>query len=92
MRGEIRKPTLYEKILLIIGILVLIIGFSFIQKVAVSTGFGYELLSLIFLWLILVTLIIILSASENMKEELKVVTQAELAEVRLMRQEMKKKR
>ncbi len=92
MAPEVRSPNLFEKILLVIGILVLIVGFAFIQKIATAIGFGWELLMLIFLWLILVTLIIVLSATENMKEELKIVTNAELAEVRLLREEFKRKR
>ena len=91
MAKEVRNPNLFEKILLVIGILVLIIGFAFIQKIAAVIGFGWELLALIFLWLILVVLIIMLSAIENMKEELKMANDIEVAELRLMRQEFKRK-
>ncbi len=92
MAPEMRNPNLFEKILLVIGILVLIIGFAFIQKIAIAIGFGWELLSLIFLWLILVVLIIMLSAIENMKEELKLANNIEVAELRLMREEFKRKK
>ncbi len=88
---ETRNPNLYEKILLVIGILVLVIGFAFIQKISSVIGFGWELMMLIFLWLILVTLIIVLSAAENTKEELKVVANNQLNEIRLLREEFKKK-
>lgn len=92
MAKEARNPNLFEKILLVIGILVLIVGFAFIQKIAIAVGFGFELLSLIFLWLTLVVLIILLSAIENMKEELKLANDIEIAELRLMRQDFKRKK
>ena len=87
---EVRQPNFYEKILLVLGILVLIIGFSFIQKLSPAIGFGFELLLLIFTWLILVILIILLSAAENMKEELKVVATAQLEELKLLRKGKKR--
>jgi len=92
MAKEVRNPNLFEKILLVIGILVLIVGFAFLQKIALAVGFGFELLSLIFLWLTLVVLIILLSAIENMKEELKLANDIEIAELRLMREEFKRKK
>lgn len=89
---KLRDPNVYEKILLVLGILVLMIGFSFIQKVSAVIGFGWELLFLIFAWLILVTLIIILSAAENIKEELKMVAENQLGELKLLRKELKGKK
>lgn len=88
----IRNPNVYEKILLVLGIVVLMMGFSFIQKISIMIGFGWELLTLIFLWLTLVTMIIILSAAENMKEELKIVAANQLEELKLLRKELRGKR
>ena len=87
-----RTPNLFEKILLVIGILVMIVGFAFVQMVSSAIGFGWELISLIFMWLMLVVLIILLSATENMKEELKIVSDNQLEELRLMRQDLKRRR
>ena len=76
----IRTPNFFERILLIMGVLVIIVGYGVIHRLVQITGigFGWELVSIIFLWLILIILVIVLAVSENMKEELKTVVENQL--------------
>ena len=86
-----RQPNVFEKILLLIGILIVIIGYSFIYKMYLATGMGltWDLLSVMFLWLLLAVMLIQLAVNENAKEELKLIVQEHLEEIRLLRQELK---
>lgn len=89
-----RQPNVFEKILLLIGILIVIIGYSFIHKMYLSTGMNltWDLLNVMFLWLILAVMLIQLAVNENVKEELKLVVQEHLEEIKLLRKDLTKKR
>ncbi|MCX8146969.1 MAG: hypothetical protein N3D84_00705 [Candidatus Woesearchaeota archaeon] len=86
-----RKPNLFEKILLFIGIAVLMTGYGFIHRQVSIEGFNIYSLIAIFMWLSLVALIIIAAANENIKEELKKIAELQLQEIRLLREEIRKK-
>lgn len=88
--GE-RKPNLFERILLIVGVAVLMVGYGFIHWQISLTGFNIEIIMAIFLWLILVAMIIIAAANENIKEELKQLVELQLQEIRLLREEIRRK-
>src|SRR3989304_3389709 len=88
----IRTPNFLERILLIIGVLVILVGYGVIRRVSDITGtFGWEAVAVIFLWLILITVIILLAGSENMKEELKIVLENQVEEIKLRSEEVRKK-
>lgn len=86
-----RKPNLFEKALLVVGIAILMAGYGFIHWQIVKEGFNSSSLILIFLWLMLVALIIIAAANENIKEEIKQLIEVHLQETRLLREEIRRK-
>lgn len=89
----IRTPNFFERILLIIGVLVIIVGYGIIRRVSDITGtFGWEAVAVIFLWLILISVVILLAVSENMKEELKIVLENQFEEIKLLREEIARHR
>ena len=88
----IRTPNFFERMLLIIGVLVIIVGYGVIYRVSQITGtFGWETVAAIFLWLILIAVVILLAVSENMKEELKQVLENQVEEIKLLREELRRK-
>ena len=88
-----RKPNAFETILLVIGIALIIIGYIVIHRMAVVEGFlSWELLQTTFLWLLMILLVILAAVNENMKEELKIVIQNQVEEMRLLRNDLKRKR
>ena len=86
-----RKTTLFEKILMIIGIALTILGFVMINQVFRASGsiISYNLTMSIFLWLILIILIIVVATFENQKEELGVIIKELNLETKLMREIIK---
>ena len=89
----IRTPNFFERILLIIGVLVIIVGYGVIYRVSQITGtFDWTTVSAIFLWLILIAVVIMLSVSENMKEELRIVIENQTEEIKLLREDLKQMR
>ena len=88
-----RKTNIFEKLLLIIGIMLLIAGYIVIHRMTIAEGrLSWELLQTTFLWLLMILLVILAAVSENMKEELKIVIQNQVDEIKLLRQDLKKKR
>tara|TARA_Y100000034_G_C6856837_1_gene389516 strand:+ start:97 stop:318 length:222 start_codon:yes stop_codon:yes gene_type:complete len=69
-----------EKVITFVGIFVLILGFTLMQKMLVAQGYllSWDLIHAIFLWVIIVIFLVILTVAENIKEELK-------AEIKLLR-------
>ena len=65
-----RSTSIFEKLLLVVGFLVLIIGYFFINKVFISEGYtiSWDFLQTVFLWLLMVIFIIILAIGEDIKE------------------------
>lgn len=89
---KIRQPNAFEKVLLIIGILVVMIGYGLIHRMVILQGFGWATLESILLWFILIFVIIIAAVNENMKEELRDVVENQLNEIRLLRRDMRLKK
>ncbi len=89
----IRTPNLFEKILLFLGIVIVLVGYGLIYKVfSITQAMTWEALTVVFLWLALIGIVILVAVSENMKEELRIVIENQLTELRLLREEIKKKR
>lgn len=86
-----RKPNAFEKILLVVGVAVLMIGYGLIHWQISLIGFTIDVITAIFLWFVLVTMIIIAAANENIKEELKQIVELQLQEIRLLREEVRRK-
>ena len=86
-----RKPNMFEKVVLFVGLLVLIFGYYIINKVLLIENYklSWEFLQTIFLWLLMVIFIIIIAIGEDIKESL-LINQTE--EIRLLRKELVKKR
>ena len=65
-----RRTSVFEKLLLVVGFLVLLIGYFFINKVFVAEGFtlSWGFLQTVFLWLLMVIFIILLAIGEDIKE------------------------
>ena len=65
-----RKTSFFEKMLLIVGILVLILGYLLISKVFLIEGgrLSWGFLQTTFLWLLMVIFIIMLAIGEDIKE------------------------
>jgi len=93
MIGLQRRPNVFEKILLVIGIGLIIVGYVAIHKTIMMEGnISWDLLQTIFLWILMILLVILAAVSENMKEELRMVIQNQIEEIRLLRKDINKKR
>lgn len=89
---DFRNPNLFEKILLVFGVFVIIISYVALHRMVVSGADSVDALQVIFLWLILLVMIIMTSVNENMKEELKIVIRNQHEEIKLLRQDLTKRR
>lgn len=90
---KLRNPNVFEKILLVIGILVCIVGYGLVQKLAMADGvLTWNLLIATFLWLIIISLIILTAVNENIKEELREIIMLQLEEIRMLRKDLTKKK
>ena len=87
------KLNMFEKVLLIIGVALIVLGYLAIHRLVVAEGaFSWDLLQTTFLWLLMVLMVILAAVNENTKEELKVVIHNQVEEIRLLRKDFKKKK
>ena len=65
-----RRTSIFEKLLLIVGFLILVMGYVFINKVFAAEGYKVScgFLQTVFLWLLMVIFIIMLAIGEDIKE------------------------
>jgi hypothetical protein len=85
--GFARKVTFFEKIILVIGLATIAVGFFFIQKVfQVDQQLSWLMLIAIFSWLSLLLLIIISSLNADVKEEITGVLKENADETRLLKE------
>ena len=79
-----RSTSIFEKMLLVVGFLVLIIGYFFINRVFVAEGFvvSWGFLQTVFLWLLMVIFIILLAIGEDIKEGILLQQLDELRELK----------
>tara|TARA_Y100000310_G_C20645040_1_gene796063 strand:- start:1685 stop:1963 length:279 start_codon:yes stop_codon:yes gene_type:complete len=68
--AKLRKTSAFEKMLLVVGLLVLIIGYTLISRTYAAEGnqLSWGLLQTTFLWLLMVIFIIMLAIGEDIKE------------------------
>ena len=103
----IRSLNFFEKMLLIVGLAITIVGFYFINKLYVGEGrLSWALLQASFLWLLLIFLVILTDSNETVKEEmvdtmtqhieetilLKKVVEEQLDEIKGLRKDLKGKK
>lgn len=81
----------FEKILLVIGVFVVIIGYFVIQKMISLSGglLTWEAVMSVFLWVLVILMIVLIAANENIKEELKYISQNQVMELKLIKEELR---
>ena len=84
-----RSSTLFEKLLLIVGIGVGVTGFWLINNTHYSEpGLSWQFITSVFLWLLLIFIVILTDSNESIKEEISVIIKEHIEETRLLRQEI----
>ena len=84
-----RKPNTFEFVILIVGMLLIIIGYFFIYRLIIlDGGIGWSAITVIFLWMILLALLILIAVNENIKEEIKDLIILNIEENRLLRKDL----
>ena len=86
-----RRTSIFEKLLLVVGFLVLIMGYFFIIRVFAAENYkvSWGFLQTVFLWLLMVIFIIMLAIGEDIKEG---ILLQQLDEIRELKDEMIKRR
>lgn len=86
LKHMLDRLNMFEKMLLVVGIAVTIIGFYYINQMYTGEGrLSWALLQAAFLWLVLLFMIILTDSNESIKEELKEVVNQQVQETRLLR-------
>jgi len=92
MASLTRKPNMFESILLIIGVVLIALGYVVIYRMYLTEGFlSWELLQTLFLWILMILLVILAAVNENMKEELKIMISNQAEEMKLLRKDLKRR-
>ncbi len=92
MLGEFHKPprkvTLFEILLLILGLVVLIVGFLLIKNTFISTGgdLNWFMIGAVFSWLTLLILFVVSELNADVKEELSLVMREHVDETKLLKE------
>ncbi len=86
-----RHTSIFEKLLLVVGFLVLIMGYFFINKIFAAEDYkvSWGFLQTVFLWLLMVIFIILLAIGEDIKEG---ILLEQLDEIKGLREEIRKKK
>jgi type VI protein secretion system component VasK len=83
-----RRINFFEVVLLIVGISVGLIGFFMINNLyQLEQELSWGLFSAIFLWLILIIMIVLAAAMEDVKEELEIVIREHMKETKTIKEE-----
>jgi len=86
----LRRSTLFEKLLLIIGISIGIIGFWLINSLYKQDMLiTWQFLTSVFLWLMLIFIVILTASNESVKEELSTIIKQHIEETKLVKNEIK---
>jgi|SRR3989338_1992040 len=85
-----QKSTFFEKLLLVVGITVGIVGFWLINSVYYKEpSLSWAFITSIFLWLLLIFVVILTDSNESIKEELSTIIREHIEETKLMKEELK---
>lgn len=87
----VRIVTFFEKVLLTIGIVLALLGFFMINTLyeAHNNYLSYDMLHVVFIWMILLFLVVIAAISENQREESRLIEQELHKETKLMKEVVK---
>lgn len=91
MEEKKRRTSIFEKLLLVVGFLVLLMGYFFINRVFAAENFqvSWGFLQTVFLWLLMVIFIIMLAIGEDIKEG---ILLQQLDEIRSLKEAIMKKK
>ncbi len=91
MEEKKRRTSIFEKLLLVVGFLVLMMGYFFINKAFAIEGYAisWGFLQTVFLWLLMVIFIIMLAIGEDIKEG---ILLQQLDEMKQLREAILKKK
>lgn len=86
-----RKITFFEKVLLLVGVVIGLLGFYLINNMYVAGGkiMSFDMLSVVFLWIILLFLVVVTAVSENQREESGLISKELHEETKLMKELIK---
>ena len=83
------EATLFEKLLLVVGIFISIAGFWLINKTySTEPGINWAFITSVFLWLILIFVVILTDSNESVKEELGTIIKEHIEETKLLKKEV----
>ena len=86
---KFQQSNLFQKLLLLIGISIGIIGFWFINKIYIyEPGVNWQFMIAVFLWLLLIFTVILTDSSESIKEELGAIIKEHIKETKLLKDEV----
>lgn len=88
-----RKPNIFEKLVLFVGIMVLIIGALMINNTfnLYEHQISWDFLQTVFLWLVMVIFIILLAIGEDIKQSLMINQTEQLKNLSLAIEKLAKK-
>lgn len=83
------QATLFEKLLLIVGIFIGIAGFWLINTTySIEPGINWQFITSVFLWLLLIFVVILTDSNESIKEELGTIIKEHIDETKLLKEEV----
>lgn len=86
---KFQQSTLFEKLLLMIGIFVGILGFWLINATFLNEpSISWSFITAVFLWLLLLFIIILTDSNESIKEELSTIIKEHIEETKLLKKEV----
>jgi len=86
---RLMEATLFEKLLLIVGILVGMLGFWLINTTFLNEpNITWPFITSVFLWLLLIFVVILTDSNESIKEELAMIIKEHIKETKLIKKEI----
>ena len=86
---KVSGATFFEKLLLGVGFFIGVFGFWVINKIFVNDpNLNWQLLTAVFLWLLLIFVIILTDSNESIKEELSTIIKEHILETKLLKKEV----
>ena len=83
------QASLFEQMLLVVGILIGIIGFWLINRTFLNEpAINWSFITAVFLWLLLIFVVILTDTNESIKEELSTVMREHIEETKLLKREV----
>jgi len=92
MMGEFHQPqrkvTTFEIMLLILGVIVLVVGFVLIRNTFITTGktLSWFMIGAIFSWLTLLILFVVSELNADVKEELSMVMREHVDQTKILKE------